>query len=218
MPTTCQRTATYEILELNVVQWAKDRQIIPNAKPHTQLLKAISESGELIESYMGSPVDDDDLIEEDDDLIADAIGDISVCLINYAALRGLSTARCVSSTYHDVLGVTPDAAANIVPEGSTMAEYIGSIAKEGDSLLGSNRHPVESLLTLMVAMGNLSDAEAKCVPQFQLEFAIGAVFIHLIEASAALRRDFTHCLSLAYDEIKDRKGYLTPEGTFVKEE
>jgi hypothetical protein len=30
--------------------------------------------------------------------------------------------------------------------------------------------------------------------------------------------DLVTCFNHAYDQIKDRKGYLTPEGIFVKEE
>ena len=34
---------------------------------------------------------------------------------------------------------------------------------------------------------------------------------------AVLDIDLVECLGGAYNEIKDRKGYLTPEGIFVKE-
>ena len=213
MPITVNQSATYEVLELNVIQWAKDRQIIPNAKPHTQLLKGISEAGELIEAVMDG-FDE----EEDGDLIADAIGDIAVCLINYAAVQGINTVYCVSKVYHAVINIVPSTVSHVVAEGSSIAEYIDSISKGPRAFGELKRHPVEALMTLMVAMGNLSDAEAKRVDQDQMEFALGTVLIHLIEVSATLERDFVHCLSLAYDEIKDRKGYLTPDGTFVKEE
>lgn len=95
-------------LEVKVITWAVQRGIIPNAKPHTQLMKAVSEMGELVDAELkGDPAK-----------IADGVGDVLVCLINYCGLRDID--------------------------------------------------PVE-------------------------------------------------CLALAYDEIKDRKGYMTPDGTFVKE-
>ena len=47
--------------------------------------------------------------------------------------------------------------------------------------------------------------------------AIGDVAVTLIMVCATLDLDLTQCLSAAYDQIKNRKGYLTPEGIFVKE-
>ena len=39
--------ATYQTLELDIIRWAEARQIIPNSTPQAQLLKAVSEMGEL---------------------------------------------------------------------------------------------------------------------------------------------------------------------------
>lgn len=47
--------------------------------------------------------------------------------------------------------------------------------------------------------------------------AIGDIVVTLIMVCAVLDIDLVQCLHGAYDEIKDRKGYLTPEGTFIKE-
>jgi NTP pyrophosphatase (non-canonical NTP hydrolase) len=47
--------------------------------------------------------------------------------------------------------------------------------------------------------------------------AYGDILVTLIMGCACIDIDLTECLALAYDEIKDRKGYLTPEGVFVKE-
>lgn len=47
--------------------------------------------------------------------------------------------------------------------------------------------------------------------------AYGDILVTLIMGCACADIDLTECLALAYDEIKDRKGYLTPEGVFVKE-
>lgn len=46
---------------------------------------------------------------------------------------------------------------------------------------------------------------------------VGDVMVCLINYCAIRKIDMTECLRLAYDEIKDRKGYLTKDGTFVKE-
>lgn len=47
--------------------------------------------------------------------------------------------------------------------------------------------------------------------------AIGDIVVTLIMVCAVLDVDLVSCLKGAYNEIKDRKGYLTKEGVFVKE-
>ena len=47
--------------------------------------------------------------------------------------------------------------------------------------------------------------------------AVGDIVVTLIMVCAVLDVDLVECLQGAYNEIKDRKGYLTPEGIFVKE-
>lgn len=47
--------------------------------------------------------------------------------------------------------------------------------------------------------------------------AIGDIVVTLIMVCAVLDLDLVQCLKGAYNEIKDRKGYLTKEGVFVKE-
>ena len=47
--------------------------------------------------------------------------------------------------------------------------------------------------------------------------AIGDIVVTLIMVCAVLNLDLVQCLNGAYNEIKDRKGYLTKEGVFVKE-
>ena len=47
--------------------------------------------------------------------------------------------------------------------------------------------------------------------------AIGDIVVTLIMVCAVLDLDLVQCLKGAYAEIKDRKGYLTKEGVFVKE-
>jgi len=47
--------------------------------------------------------------------------------------------------------------------------------------------------------------------------AYGDILVTLIMGCATADIDLVECLELAYNEIKNRKGYLTPEGIFVKE-
>jgi NTP pyrophosphatase (non-canonical NTP hydrolase) len=47
--------------------------------------------------------------------------------------------------------------------------------------------------------------------------AIGDIYVTLRGVCMTGGFDMTECIAGAYDEIKDRKGHLTPEGMFVKE-
>ena len=46
---------------------------------------------------------------------------------------------------------------------------------------------------------------------------LGDVLVCLINVAALEDLDLTHCLESAYQEIKDRKGYMNKEGIFVKD-
>lgn len=46
---------------------------------------------------------------------------------------------------------------------------------------------------------------------------IGDVLVCLINVAALEDLDLTRCLKVAYQEIKDRKGYMNKDGIFVKE-
>jgi len=47
--------------------------------------------------------------------------------------------------------------------------------------------------------------------------AYGDILVTLVMGCATADLDLVTCFNHAYDQIKDRKGYLTPEGIFVKE-
>jgi NTP pyrophosphatase (non-canonical NTP hydrolase) len=52
----------------------------------------------------------------------------------------------------------------------------------------------------------------------KIKDAYGDILVTLIMGCACADIDLVECLGLAYNEIKDRKGYLTPDGIFVKEQ
>jgi phosphoribosyl-ATP pyrophosphohydrolase len=84
--------ATYQMLELDIICWAEARQIIPNAEPHTQLLKAVSEMGELADATIKN-----DMAE-----IKDGVGDVMVCLIIYCALQDINLVNCMAAAYETI--------------------------------------------------------------------------------------------------------------------
>jgi NTP pyrophosphatase (non-canonical NTP hydrolase) len=82
----------YKKLEIEVIRWAEARKIIPNAKPHTQLLKAVSEMGELADAE----------IKGDMLAIKDGVGDVLVCLIIYCALNDIDLSECLELAYKEI--------------------------------------------------------------------------------------------------------------------
>jgi len=66
-------------------------------------------------------------------------------------------------------------------------------------------------------MGELADALAKKDLNGTAD-AVGDVLVCLINFCELSGLDIVQCLEGAYNEIKDRKGFLMPNGVFVKEE
>ncbi len=99
---------TYPIVELDVIRWAEARKIIPNSKPHTQLLKAVSEMGELADAE----------IKGDINAVQDAVGDVLVCLIVYCALRDIDLVDCLKGAYEEI----KDRKGTLLPNGTFVKE------------------------------------------------------------------------------------------------
>ena len=86
-----------------VEQWGRDRCIIPNSTPQAQLLKSMSEMGELADATLKSDVPE----------IVDGVGDVLVTLILYAALQNLDIEDCLASAYGEI----KDRKGHLTPEG-----------------------------------------------------------------------------------------------------
>ena len=86
-----------------VEQWGRDRCIIPNSTPQAQLLKSMSEMGELADATLKSDVRE----------IIDGIGDVLVTLILYSALQNLDIEACLASAYNEI----KDRRGTLTPEG-----------------------------------------------------------------------------------------------------
>ena len=82
----------FNILQALVIQWAKDRKIIPNAKPQAQLNKALEELAELFKAES----------QQDIAGIKDGVGDVIVCLINYCALKEIDPVDCLALAYNEI--------------------------------------------------------------------------------------------------------------------
>ena len=83
---------SYADIEMKIIQWAEARKIIPNSTPDTQLLKAVSELGELADAT----------IKKDRENIIDSVGDVMVCLVNYCALQDINLVDCMKVAYSHI--------------------------------------------------------------------------------------------------------------------
>ena len=97
-------------LEEKVLQWAKDRQIIPNSNPTAQLMKTMSELGELADATL----------KNDREGIIDGIGDVLVTLILYAKLYNaqIDLTYCLEEAYNTI----KDRKGTLTPEGIFVKE------------------------------------------------------------------------------------------------
>jgi NTP pyrophosphatase (non-canonical NTP hydrolase) len=83
---------SYAAIEMKIIQWSEARKIIPNSTPDVQLLKAMSEMGELADAT----------IKNDKEAIVDSVGDVMVCLINYCALQDIHLVDCMEIAYDQI--------------------------------------------------------------------------------------------------------------------
>ena len=95
-------------LKKQVQAWAEARQIVPNAKPHVQLMKTGSELGELMDAE----------IKGDRAGIIDGIGDVLVTLIIYARLHDLTLEECLHAAYAEI----KDRKGTLLPNGCFVKE------------------------------------------------------------------------------------------------
>jgi NTP pyrophosphatase (non-canonical NTP hydrolase) len=82
----------FEELEERVREWAFERNIPQHSTPKAQLLKAVSELGELCDAE----------IKDDRYGQIDGIGDVLVCLIIYCQMREYTMAGCLQSAYEEI--------------------------------------------------------------------------------------------------------------------
>ncbi len=83
---------SWNIAELDVIRWAEARGIVANSDSKTQLLKAVSEMGELADA----------IIKRDRPAIIDGIGDVLVCLIVVGAIEDINLTHCLESAYNEI--------------------------------------------------------------------------------------------------------------------
>ena len=88
-----QEAKTFEQLQSLVIQWSKDRKIIPNSTPWAQWKKLVEEACVEVADAMHS---------RDPHALSDAIGDSIIVLINLAAMVGMDAVECTAGAYEQI--------------------------------------------------------------------------------------------------------------------
>ena len=84
--------SSFGMLELDVLRWADARGILKNGNVQTQMLKGLSEYGELADA----------IIKRDREGIIDGLGDVLVVLLIVADMEGLDLLSCLESAYNEI--------------------------------------------------------------------------------------------------------------------
>lgn len=156
----------FEEFKENVESWAAERGIYEHSTPEAQLLKTLSELGELADA----------VIKGDREGLKDAIGDVAVCVVNYTKMKWPN------------LDLTD---------------------KLKDYFFGANNESVIS--SMCTTLGQHLNGDGYTGDTIRM--------IGMIAGIAKMNGlDFLECCNAAWDEIKDRKGFLSSSGAFVKEE
>lgn len=138
----------------NVQQWSTERGIYEHSTATAQLLKAFSEAGELADA----------VIKNDIDGLKDAIGDVAVCVVNFAFMTSQNTSIDLRETSFEDLS-----------------------------------------------------AEVPMLFKSLFEQEVWSILEDLVIISNTAKLDFLECCTLAWNEIKDRKGRMVEGGAFVKD-
>lgn len=98
----------FEELTQHVRTWATQRGIYQHSTLQAQLLKAVSEMGELADAEVKGSWDD----------AVDAVGDVVVCLINYATMRNFTIEIALERAWNEI----KDRQGRMVPGGVFVKE------------------------------------------------------------------------------------------------
>jgi NTP pyrophosphatase (non-canonical NTP hydrolase) len=79
-----------------------------------------------------------------------------------------------------------------------------------------NSNPRAQAIKTLEEAGELLQAIADNDKEAMID-AYGDILVTLVMGCATADLDLVSCFNHAYEQIKDRKGHLTPEGIFVKE-
>lgn len=99
--------------------------------------------------------------------------------------------------------------------GYTLNDYEGMVKSwSNDRKILQNSTPQQQFLKLVSEMGELADSLAKgqCVKD-----DIGDCLVVLTNIAAMEGTNLAECFAYAYEDIRDRRGFLNENGVFVKD-
>lgn len=168
---------TFNEFKNNVELWAAERGIYEHSTTEAQLMKALSELGELADA----------IIKGDDEALKDAVGDVAVCVVNAAYLEDVplgKASRLVAMPKEPLIKAVSSTPACVVGRIATgIGEYLSGIKDE-----------------------------------YNRQTAFTGSIVALKRLCAHKGLDFMDCCEHAWNEIKDRRGFLSPSGAFIKQE
>lgn len=159
-----------------IIEWAHERNLINPDFMKSQMLKVVSEVGELTEAVVGSWYKSDSDWHEK---CKDGVGDVLVTLI-------------ILLEQHNQI---PDVKAIDIQDLYQKALYFAQ----------SNHALPRETLGLFVIVGDLADVVNKGQFE-KMQNLIGEALIKLVQISKHLALSLQGCLDHAYEEIKNRKG------------
>jgi hypothetical protein len=133
----------------------------------------------------------DATLKGQDEEMQDAIGDVVVCLINLGALH----------------------------EWGVFYQYFDLVHKLGFNWMGQlrKRTPAAQVMVAVSELGKLAEAKGNDRDMGMVD-AIGNVTVCLDNLCILKGWTLEECVEKAWEQIKDRRGTLLPNGCFVKEE
>lgn len=182
--------------ELNnaIIMWAADRGIIRHSTAYAQAIKTAEEVLELIQASV--------VMESDDDLdLGDMMDNLTFC-----------------QNVEEIVDAVGDVYVTLVVGAMCYSKLTGSAySPPGVVTPSSVKNPIEALQKCLVMLG------ASSVGGRSDYWTINATMMSYLAQIAGTDGDsanegFIGCVAHAYNQIKDRKGYLRPDGVFVKEE
>ena len=83
---------SYSMIEMDVIRWGEDRQIVQHSNPYAQALKTLEEVQELLDAIQA----------KDREAMIDAYGDILVTLVMGCACADLDLVECFGHAYEQI--------------------------------------------------------------------------------------------------------------------
>ena len=99
---------SFSMIEMDVIRWGEDRQIVQHSNPYAQALKTLEEVQELLDAIQA----------KDREAMIDAYGDILVTLVMGCACADLDPLECFKHAYEQI----KDRKGYLSPEGIFIKE------------------------------------------------------------------------------------------------